>query len=59
MSADREADLGAWRMLAEPLQIDEPLPLADPVDDPWWVKWIVWPATFVLTVAACFVWPLW
>lgn len=46
-------DQGAWLMLAEPLEID------DPVQDAWWVKWIVWPATLVLAVLASFVWPLW
>lgn len=47
---------GAWLALAEELQVDAP-PV--PVDDPWWVKWLLWPAVFVLTIIACFVSPIW
>lgn len=45
-----EADLDAlqhWR--------EQPLPEAEP----WWVRWILWPAVVLLTVAACAIWPYW
>ena len=61
--ARKQADLGAWTMLAEPLdaQMDAQTDV-DPTDDladPWWFQWIVWPAAFALAIAASFIWPLW
>jgi hypothetical protein len=48
---DKEAALGAWHMLAEPLPAVE--------TEPQWVRWIFYPAVIAITIAACFAWPLW
>lgn len=57
--ARKQADLGAWAMLAEPLEVEPHAGHGDDLADPWWVKWIVWPAAFALAIAASFLWPLW
>ena len=55
--ARKQADLGAWTMLAEPLEAQPEFQGEQDVGDPWWFKWIVWPVVFVVSIAASIRWP--